>query len=439
MGEAPTSETVSTKLQRIAQQAKDIPDLVFTNLSHLIDLDFLKEAYRRTNKKGAPGSDGITRKTYQENLEENLQDVLTRLQEGRYRAPSVRRVRIPKEGKPGETRPLGIPTLEDKVVQRAAAMVLSAIYEQDFYPCSYGFRPNRSPHQAIDELRNTLMNYKGGWVLEVDIKAFFDNVDHGHLRDILDLRVRDKGIRRLIGKWLKAGVLENGILSYPSSGTPQGGVASPLLANIYLHEVLDRWFHQVVQPRLLGKASLVRFADDFIIVFSKVGDALKVKRVLSKRFERFGLTIHPDKTRLVDFRRDMEPGSFDFLGFTFYWRRSRRGNLVVGMKTASSRLKRAIKAVSEWCRKYMHEPIREQRKTLAMKLKGHCEYYGLTGNSRSLQKYRVELVKAWRNWLDRRSSHAKMTWDKMRKLLTHHPIPPTIVAHSIYRAAKLCH
>jgi group II intron reverse transcriptase/maturase len=438
MEEAPTSKSVSTKLQRIAEQAREAPGLVFTNLSHLIDVDFLREAYRLTNKKGAAGVDGLKAEDYDKHLEANLQEIWSRLKAGRYRAPAVRRVRIPKEGKPGETRPLGIPTLEDKAVQRAVAMVLSAIYEQDFNDCSYGFRPKRSAHQAIEQLRNHLMELNGGWVLEVDIKAFFDNVDHGHLRSILDLRIQDKGIRRLIGKWLKAGVLEAGTLSYPSSGTPQGGVVSPILANIYLHEVLDQWFHHVAAPRLQGRAKLIRFADDFIIVFARLDDAQKVMSVLSKRFLRFGLTIHPDKTRLVDFRRTEKPGHFDFLGFTYYWRRSRKGNLVVGMKTAKNRLKRAIRAVTQWCQRNRHQPVQTQRNTLARKLLGHCGYYGLTGNSRSLQQFRQAVIEAWKKWLNRRSYQAKMTWAKMMNLLKHHPLPPARVVHSICRVAKLC-
>ena len=441
MDEAQTSVPISTKLQRIAEQAKEAPQLVFTNLSHYIDIDLLKEAYRLTNKRGAAGVDGQTATAYKENLEDNLQGLWTLLKEGRYRAPAVRRVRIPKEGKVGETRPLGIPTFEDRIVQRAVAMLLSAIYEQDFYDCSYGFRPGRSAHQAIDELRHALMATGGGWVLEVDIKAFFDNVDHGHLRSILDLRVRDKGIRRLIGKWLKAGVLEAGVLSHPKSGTPQGGVASPILANIYLHAVLDQWFQQAVLPRLRGKAKLVRYADDFIIVFSHLGDAEKVIDILPERFSSFGLTVHPEKTRLVDFQRprpERTPGSFDFLGFTFHWRRSRKGNWVVGMRTAKSRLKRAVKAVNQWCRENMHLPVKLQKATLARKLQGHFAYYGLTGNCRSLQRFRSQAIKSWRKWLDRRSCQAKMTWEKMANLLKHHPLPPARVVHSVFRAAKLC-
>ena len=258
----------------------------------------LREAYRRTRQDAAVGVDGQTAAAYAANLEGNLRALLDCLHEGTYRAPPVRRVYIPK-GDGRTTRPIGIPTFEDKVLQRAVAMVLEPVYEADFLDCSYGFRPGRSAHQAVATLRQEVMAMNGGWVVEVDIRSFFDDLDHGHLRSFLDRRVRDGVIRRVLHKWLKAGVLEQGTVHHPDTGTPQGGVISPLLANVYLHEVLDVWFEREVKPRLQGRGVLVRYADDFVLVFQQERDARRVLEVLPKRFGRFGLQLHPDKTRLV--------------------------------------------------------------------------------------------------------------------------------------------
>ena len=302
MTETPDSNPVSTKLERIAKLAREAPGMAFKTLAHHIDIDWLREAYRRTRKDGATGVDGQTAEEYAANLEDNLRSLLDRAKSGTYRAPPVRRVHIPK-GSGAETRPIGIPTFEDKVLQRAVAMVLEAVYEQDFLDCSYGFRPGRSAHQALDTVWNETMRTAGGWVLEVDMRKFFDTIDHGHMREILRRRVLDGVLLRLIGKWLNAGVLEDGGITYPDAGTPQGGVISPILANIYLHEVLDVWFDREVKPRLSGKATLVRYADDAVLFFANEQDARKVMAVLPKRFGKYGLTLHPEKTRLVEFRR----------------------------------------------------------------------------------------------------------------------------------------
>src|SRR3990172_5790224 len=302
MTETSGSTPISTKLERIAKLAREAPGMALTTLAHHIDIDWLKEAYRRTRKDGATGVDGQTAEEYAVNLEGNLRELLERAKSGAYRAPPVRRVHIPK-GDGSQTRPIGIPAFEDKVLQRAVAMVLEAVYERDFLDCSYGFRPGRSAHQALEVLQHETVCMAGGWVLEVDIRKFFDTLDHGHLSEILCRRVRDGVLLRLIGKWLNAGVLEDGQLSHPEAGTPQGGVISPLLANVYLHEVLDVWFERDVKPRLRGGAFLVRYADDAALVFSREDDARRVMEVLPKRFGKYGLALHPEKTRLVEFRR----------------------------------------------------------------------------------------------------------------------------------------
>ena len=375
-------DPVSTKQQRLAELARRSPLLGFTSLNHHLDLNWLVEAYNRTRKDGAPGVDGQTDDDYGLSLLDNLESLLDRAKSGTYHAPPVRRVHIPK-GTGKETRPLGIPTLEDKILQRAVVLVLEPIYEQDFLDCSYGFRPGRSAHMALQALRQQVMDLRGCWLVEVDIRKFFDTLDHAHLRALLRQRVRDGVVLRLIDKWLKAGVLEEGILTYPEAGAPQGGVISPMLSNVYLHYVLDVWFEQEVKPRLKGRAFLVRYADDFVMGFACEADARRVLDVLPKRFGKYGLTIHPDKTRLVPFGRpsryprrpgleaETQPGSFDFLGFTHYWSRSKQGNWVVKQKTAGSRFHRAVKRIAEWFRLNRHLPIREQCQTFAQKLRGH--------------------------------------------------------------------
>jgi RNA-directed DNA polymerase len=437
----PGPKTVSTKLQRIAELARQAPQMAFTGLSHHIDVEFLREAYRRTRKGGATGVDDVSAAEYASNLEMNLLSLLDRFKSGNYRAPPVRRVHLPKGD--GKTRPIGIPTFEDKVLQRAVHMVVEAVYEQDFLGCSYGFRPGRSAHQALEALWKGLMAMDGGWVLEVDIQGFFDTMDHGHLRSFLDRRIRDGVIRRSIGKWLKAGVLEEGELHHPDEGTPQGGVISPLLANVYLHEVLDVWFEADVKPRLAERAFLVRYADDAILAFSSEKDARRVYEVIGKRFAKYGLTLHPDKTRLVRFQKpsvstddSARPGTFDVLGFTHHWGKSRRGAPVVKRRTMSGRFRRAVRAVYEWGRRNMHRPIAEQHRGLTLKLRGHYQYYGITGNWHRLSDFEYVVRRLWRTWLDSRSNHAGMKWERFNRLLKRYPLPPARVAHSVYVPVK---
>jgi RNA-directed DNA polymerase len=433
----PSPLDISTRLQRIAELARTAPTAL-TTLAHHIDVDLLREAYRRTRKDGAVGVDGLTAATYAERLEENLRDLLGRFKSGTYQAPPVRRAHIPK-GDGSKTRPIGIPTFEDKILQRAVAMVLEAVYEQDFLDCSYGFRPGRSAHQALQTLWDGLMEMRGGWVLEVDIQGFFDSLDHGHLRTFLDGRIRDGVLRRTINKWLKAGVLDGETLSHPDAGTPQGGVISPLLANVYLHEVLDRWFEAEVKPRLKGRALLIRYADDVAIAFSSEEDARRVMDVLPRRFGKYGLTLHPEKTRLVLFDRPHTdddspgPGSFDLLGFTHFWGKSQKGSWVVKRKTARSRFGRALLRVGTWCRKHLHDAVAEQHRHLVQALRGHYGYFGITGNATALSRYLYEVTRLWQKWLDRRSGRGTMPWSRFERLLERYPLPAPRVVHSVYR------
>lgn len=439
--------TVSPKQQRIAELAKQSSEMAFTSLAHLMDLDWLHEAYRRTRKSGAPGVDGVTAAEYEEDLEGNLRRLLDRVKSGTYRAPPVRRKHIPKGTGP-ETRPIGIPTLEDKTLQRAVVMLLEPIYEQDFSDSSYGFRPGRSAHGALESLWKQTKDIGGGWILEVDIRKFFDTLDHGHLRELIQRRVRDGALLRLIGKWLNAGVMEEGSLSYPDAGSPQGGVISPLLANVYLHYVLDQWLEQEVKPRMAGRVFLIRFADDFVLGFTHETDARRVEKVLPKRFGRYGLTIHPTKTRLVRFHRPprdqrgkgaeatRRPETFTLLGFTHYWGRSRKGHWVVKRKTASSRLSRAVRSIAQWCRRHRHDPVSTQQEKLNQKVRGHYAYYGITNNAYALSMFYVQVERSWRKWLSRRHRKRKhLTWEKFRRLLKHYPLLKPRVVHSVYARA----
>lgn len=440
MAETPSLPSISTKLERIAKLAKQMPTMQLSTLAHHIDLEWMREAYRRTRKSGATGVDGQTAEQYAQELDKNLQSLLDRAKSGIYRAPPVKRVYIPKaDGK--AMRPIGIPTFEDKVLQRAVAMVLNAVYEQDFLNCSYGFRPKRSAHNALDALWAGLNGIGGGWVIEVDIKAFFDSVDHSKLRDVLRRRVLDGVLLRLIGKWLNAGVLEDGAVSYDELGTPQGGVISPLLANVYLHEVVDVWFEAEIRPRLRGRAFMVRFADDITMGFEHEDDARRVMEVLPKRMERYGLTLHPDKTKLVDFRSpsrrsnstdDDGPGTFKMLGFTHYWGLGRRGQPVVMRRTAKERMQRTLKAVAVWCREHRHAAIMEQWKGLCSKLRGHFQYFGVTFNFKALQQVWRSTRQIWRKWLSRRSQKGTVTWKKMLLLLERLPLVRPRIHHPLF-------
>lgn len=426
---------VSTKQERIAELAKLNPAMAFTSLNHHLDLEWLREAYNLTRKDGAVGVDGQTAAEYESNLEANLGSLLERMKSGRYRAPAVRRVHIPK-GK-GKTRPIGIPTFEDKVAQRAIVMLLEPIYEEDFLDYSFGFRRGRSAHQALTTLRSHIMGEGVRWVLDVDIQAYFDTIEHEHLREFLAKRVTDGVVRRMIDKWLKAGVLERGQLRRSETGTPQGGVLSPLLANIYLHYVLDEWWAGDVVPRMKRSCSLVRYADDFVMMFADLDDCERVQRVLGERLKRFGLRLHPDKTQMVDLRLHRPNGkhpksdgtTFNFLGFTHVWGKSKRGYNVIWQITAKDRFARALRAIHEWCKAARHMPVEKQQVILSRKMRGHYAYYGITGNNRRLVWYARKVEEIWRYWLLRRSRDGQRGWKWFERLQTLYTLPPPRVVH----------
>ena len=434
-------ESVSTKQRRIAELVRTNPKMAFTSLNHHLDEEWLRCAYDLTRKDGAVGVDGQTAADYEANLKENLRSLLGRIKSGSYRAPPVRRAHIPKTD--GTTRPLGIPTFEDKVAQRAIVLLLEPIYERDFLPCSYGFRPGRSAHQALDDLRSFIMGNNSRWVLDVDLRKFFDTIDHLHLRTFLARRVADGVVRKMIDKWLKAGVLDEGQVRHSDTGTPQGRVISPLLANVFLHYVLDEWFATEVGPRLKRKHTLVRYCDDFVMVFEDFLDCRRVLAVLGKRVGRFGLTLHPDKTRMVDFRFKQPDGrhpatqatTFDFLGFTHVWGKSLKGKNIVCQRTAKARYARALRSVHDWCRKSRHRSLPEQHARITRMMQGQYAYYGITGNSRRLKWYAHRVECTWRMWLSRRTRGNPITWEEFTKILRRYPLPPARIVHG-YAAAS---
>ncbi len=430
MDETQSSTNTSTKQQWIAEQAREHPERVLTSLNHLIDLEWMREAWRRTRKDGAVGVDGVTAAEYEADLEANLQDLLNRIKSGRYVAPPVRRHYIAKAD--GTQRPLGIPTLEDKVAQRAIVMLMEPIYEETFRSSSYGFRPGRSAHDALDAVFEGTFRDRLCWVIDCDISKYFDTIRFDHLRDFLDLRIKDGVVRRMLDKWLKAGVLDKGVLTRPETGTPQGGVISPILSNIYLHHVLDEWFETTVTPRMRGRCRPVRYADDSVLLFETERDARRVLDVLGKRLKRYGLTLHPSKTRLVDFRpkrhrRHDGDAAFDFLGFTHVWAKSRKGYPVVRRRTAKGRFARAVKSVSDWCRSNRHRSLDDQQARLARVIRGHCNYYGIRGNSTNIARFRHAVTHVWRKWLSRRNSQGRVNWERMRDILRRYPLPPARV------------
>jgi RNA-directed DNA polymerase len=428
MASALTLETMSPGLLKVVERAQREPEGRFHALAHLIDVPALERAYRRQRADAAVGIDGVTKEQYGQALEVNLQDLHARLKAQRYRHQPIRRVHIPKAQ--GKTRPIGISAFEDKVVQDAVREVLEAIYEQDFLGCSYGFRPGRSAHDAVRTLEQMVHQGEVRWIFEADIVSFFDSLDRTELKKMLEVRVADGSLLRLIGKCLHVGVLDGEAVLEPELGTVQGSVLSPLLGNVYLHYVLDRWFETEVKPRLRGKATLIRYGDDFIIGFEREEDAWRVRAVLEKRLGRFGLTLHPDKTRLLPFWRPSTtqqsgqgPASFDFLGFTFYWRRTRTGHWRMGCKTRRASLRRAKQAIYDWCRRHRHQPVKAQHAALGRRLRGHFNYFGVNGNFPSLLRLVEATKRAWYKWLCRRSQRKRLTWERFTDLLRQMPLP----------------
>jgi group II intron reverse transcriptase/maturase len=426
-------DSMSPELLRVAERAKREPEGQFHALAHLIDVAALARAYRRLRKKAGVGVDGMTKEQYGQDLDQNLQDLHQRLKAKRYRHQPIRRVSIPKGQ--GQCRPIGISVTEDKVVQGALRDVLEAIYETEFTESSYGFRPNRGAHDALRTLNRAGQGSEMNWILEADIVSYFDSVDRNKLKEMIQKRVADGALMRLIGKCLNVGVLDGEAYSEPAVGTAQGSVLSPLLGNIYLHYVLDLWVESEVTPHLRGKCIFVRYCDDFIVGFERQDDAEWVTMLLGKRMGTYGLTLHPNKTRLFSFGRPSVgqsfgkgSGSFDFLGFTLYWKRSRRGRWILAFKTRRARLTRAIRSAYDRCRRHRHLPVKEQHTALVRHVRGHMNYFGVNGNIRSLHLLLVQVQRTWFKWLRRRSQRTRLTWERYQDLLRDFPLPrPRIV------------
>ncbi|MCP4181578.1 MAG: group II intron reverse transcriptase/maturase [bacterium] len=402
---------------QIAERAKKFEQEALTNLHQFIDVDFLRMSFKSLNKNSASGIDNKTWSDYNQELENRLPKLLSDFKSGKYKAPPVLRVYIDK-GKKGK-RPIGIPTIEDKILQESVRRVLNPIYENDFKDFSYGFRKNHSAHQAINFMFKEV-SFKGLHnIIDADITNFFGTINHGILREFLDLRVKDGVIRKMINKWIKAGVLENGQLSYPSEGTPQGGVISPLLANIYLHYVLDKWFSEEIQPLLSGKSFIVRYADDFVLGFENTVDTKRVMSVLSKRFKKFELELHSDKTKVVNLNSKRNEGerSFDFLGFTHYLSKSRKAYKILKRKTSTKKLNIALDKILNYIKINRNRKLIELIANINVRLRGHYNFYGITFNSKGINSYFRRVTLILHKWLNRRGGRPVWNWERFIKLI----------------------
>ena len=427
---------MSTALSRLSELAKADKTTRFLSMAHLLTPVALKAAFDGLRKDASAGVDEVTYREYEQDVWRKIPTLHHRLVSHQYRAQPLRRVYVPKEN--GTQRPISIPALEDKIVQKASGTVLNAIYEQDFLPCSYGFRPGLSPHDALDAIGRTICRGPIAYVLEADIKGYFDAIVRDQLMAFVERRIGDSSILRLIRKWIHVGVIEDGRLLVTETGTGQGQVISPLLANIYLHYVLDEWFEHEVKPRLRGTAAEIRYADDFVLCFQYREDAERVLEVLPKRFAKYGLTLHPEKTRLLAFGRSAlpshpnapQPATFDFLGFTHICARSRRGRFTIHVRTVRKRLRRSVKAVAQWCQQHRHDPVEDQAAALNAKLRGHYQYYGRSTNYRSLRQYYRLVRRLWHKWLTRRTRGKRLAWDTFHQLLARHPLLLPRIRHA---------
>ena len=429
-----------TKLSLISGHARRDRTFKFTSLAHLLDEEYLRDCYQSLNRNRAVGIDSVSWQEYGANLDENLAQLVSRLKRKKYKPLPARRVYIPKNEK--ETRPLGIPALESKIVERGITWILESIYEQDFLDCSYGFRPKRNCHQALKQLDALIMFQPVNHIVEADIKGFFDNVDHDKLMDFIRIRISDTALLNLISRFLKAGYIDNGQLVKSDKGTPQGSILSPMLANIFLHYVLDEWFKTTAKSHARGFCELVRYADDFVCVVRYADDAERIERALKNRFSKYGLEIHPTKSRKISFghferenagKQNRKPNTFDFLGFTHYCDVSRKGNFKLGRKTSRKKFSAKCREMNKWLR-----AIRNRLKTkdwweiLVAKLRGHFQYYGVSENYADIAKFYKLTVKMVRKWLNRRSQKRKMSWDKFTAYLEHYPLPKPKIVHSFY-------
>lgn len=419
------------KFRIIAKKAKENPEMKFTSLAHYLSEEYLRDSYRNLNKSAASGVDEVN--YYQYELEQitAIESLHHRLKTGSYQAPNNRRVWIDKGE--GKKRALGISTTEDKIVQKAVTGILNLIYEQDFYPNSYGFRPNRSAHQALSQLRKECMRWGTNWIIDADIQGCFDNFDHTQMLELLRKRITDRSLLRLIQNWLEAGIVDGKEVFSSERGTPQGNILSPLLCNIYLHYVLDQWIEETVKPLLKGRCFLIRYADDFVIGFSKQSDAERVMKTLPKRLMKYGLNIHPEKSRLLNFyprSGNDKPPTFDFLGFTHYWTKSQKGRNVVKRRTRKKSQHKALQNMHETCRDHRHEKVKKQYRRLKSKLQGIYNYFGIRGNFINIYTVYRHALLSWYKWLNRRSQRQSLTWQGYKDILKQFPLPTPKIVHT---------
>lgn len=429
-----------TKLALQSERARQEPQLQFTSLAHLLDVDFLRGCYFELGRDRASGIDGVSWQDYGKQLDENLENLVERMKAKRYKPQPAKRVYIPKNN--DEKRPLGLPALEDKIVQRGIARILEAIYEVDFLDCSYGFRPKRGCHQALNAVDKTIMTKPINHVIEADIKGFFDNVSHPWMMKFLQVRIKDPSFLLLISRFLKAGYMDAGEFVSTERGTPQGGNLSPALSNVFLHYVLDLWFEKKIRPQARGACYLVRYADDFVCMVQYQDDAQYIEQALRDRFATFGLELHAEKTRTIRFgryerenaqRQQRKANTFDFLGFTHFCGTSRKGKFIVGRQTSRKKFRQKCQEMNDWLRRIRnHKKAKDWWPTLAAKLRGHYHYYGVSGNMRSLNRFYHMTVRLTRKWLNRRSQRKRFYWKGFISYLKHYPLPRPRIAHNFY-------
>ena len=428
------------KLSAIATCAKGDKTFEFTSLAHLLDVNFLKDCYYDLARNKAVGIDNVSWQEYEKKLDSNLKSLVEKLKRKSFRPLPARRVYIPKTD--GKLRPLGISSIENKIVESGIRYILQSIYESDFLECSHGFRPKRNTHQALKQIDTIIMTKPVNYIVEADIKGFFDNVNHDMLIEFLKIRVKDRSLIFLIERFLKAGYIDNNLLVTSNDGTPQGSILSPILANIFLHYVLDDWFEQIVKTHVKGYRELVRYADDFVCLVQNESDALKIKRALENRFNRYNLTLHPDKTSVFSFGRfekansqkeNRKANTFDFLGFTHFCDKSRRGFFKLGRKTAMKKFRAKIKVLNIWLKAIRNlKSTKEWWKTLEAKLRGHFQYYGVSGNFPAMKKFYSLAIRLVHKWLNRRSQKKRMSWSKLANYLELYPLPKPKIKHNFY-------
>lgn len=433
---------METKLARIAEVARRKPNERFTSLAHLINESSLAEKHRWMKPNKAAGIDKITKEEYEKDLETNLKDLIGRMKRQAYKPQPVRRKYIPKPGT-DKMRPLGIPSYEDKLVQAVMADILNAIYEADFLGCSFGFRPQRGCHDALKELNYIIEKKKINYVIDADIRGFFDNVDQQWMMKFVAHRIADPQIQRLIARFLRAGVMEAGIRYDTPKGTPQGGVISPILANIYLHYVLDLWFEKRVRKQTKGEAYLIRYADDFVCCFEHEEEARTFMEQLKERLKKFNLELAEEKTRIIKFGRNAEkeakkagrnkPETFDFLGFTHYCGKSKRGEFRVKRRTSRKKLRTSIARCKEWLKRNRNKPVKELMATMRRKMIGHYNYYGITDNTTGIRRFHRQARKLLFKWLNRRSQRKSFNWEKYELFLKKYPLPEPRIKVNIYQ------